>query len=430
MTAKKISELSAKTPVSTDLIPVADPTTGIAGKSTNSQFYNATIRSLSVAYTGNAPPDFTGIISPACAVQAGSSLSFSDGVTIESLNYAIYAYKSPTTLTFSNLSNARVAMTFSSNNGWTLLTALSFPALTAIGNNLSISVNSLTSLSAPILSYIGGTLTVSASGGSGPPLTTLSLPSLFYIGNAFISNFLTSLTTLSLPSLVYINGNFTLNGNSLSPLATLSFPALSYIGGTFAPTMNPSVTTISMPALTHIFSSFSPSNMPLVTTFSFPALEFVGGTMNFNAMAALTTVTFPALKSVGVAFDRTLFAQGAIRPLTMASLTSLTFPVIEMIGSNAGNSIDIFSAMAALSTFTLGSTLRRVEANVIMTSCALTQASVDGLLVSLAALNGTGLTTTYSSKTVTITGTSATPSATGLAAKATLVSRGCTVTHN
>jgi hypothetical protein len=85
---------------------------------------------------------------------------------------------------------------------------------------------------------------------------------------------------------------------------------------------------------------------------------------------------------------------------------------------------------AALSTFTLGSTLRLVNANVIMTSCALTQASVDGLLVRLAALDGTGLTTAYSSKTVTITGTSATPSATGLAAKSTLVARGCTVTNN
>jgi hypothetical protein len=65
-----------------------------------------------------------------------------------------------------------------------------------------------------------------------------------------------------------------------------------------------------------------------------------------------------------------------------------------------------------------------------MTSCALNQASVDDLLVRLAALDGTGLTTAYSSKTVTILGTSAAPSATGLAAKATLAARGCTVTHN
>ena len=37
MTAKKISELTAKIPVTTDVLPVADPSTGIAGKSTTNQ---------------------------------------------------------------------------------------------------------------------------------------------------------------------------------------------------------------------------------------------------------------------------------------------------------------------------------------------------------------------------------------------------------
>lgn len=41
MASKKISELSAKTPVSTDVIPVADPSTGIAGKSTTNQIIAA-----------------------------------------------------------------------------------------------------------------------------------------------------------------------------------------------------------------------------------------------------------------------------------------------------------------------------------------------------------------------------------------------------
>ena len=41
MASKKISELSAKTPVSTDVLPVADPSTGIAGKSTTNQIIAA-----------------------------------------------------------------------------------------------------------------------------------------------------------------------------------------------------------------------------------------------------------------------------------------------------------------------------------------------------------------------------------------------------
>ena len=41
MTAKKISELTAKIPVTTDVLPVADPSTGIAGKSTTNQIIAA-----------------------------------------------------------------------------------------------------------------------------------------------------------------------------------------------------------------------------------------------------------------------------------------------------------------------------------------------------------------------------------------------------
>jgi hypothetical protein len=66
-----------------------------------------------------------------------------------------------------------------------------------------------------------------------------------------------------------------------------------------------------------------------------------------------------------------------------------------------------------------------------MSGMKLDQASVDGILVRLAALDGTNGTTAYSSKTILLNGgTSATPSATGIAAKATLVARGCTVTTN
>jgi hypothetical protein len=65
-----------------------------------------------------------------------------------------------------------------------------------------------------------------------------------------------------------------------------------------------------------------------------------------------------------------------------------------------------------------------------MTSCALNQTSVDNILVQLAKLDGTNGTTLLSNRTITITGTSSAPSATGNAAKATLVARGCTVTTN
>jgi len=66
-----------------------------------------------------------------------------------------------------------------------------------------------------------------------------------------------------------------------------------------------------------------------------------------------------------------------------------------------------------------------------MTGMKLDQASVDGILVSLAALDGTNGTTAYSSKTINLSGgTSSAPSATGLAARTVLLARSCTVTTN
>jgi len=67
---------------------------------------------------------------------------------------------------------------------------------------------------------------------------------------------------------------------------------------------------------------------------------------------------------------------------------------------------------------------------VALTGVAFDQTSVDNLLVALAALDGTNGTILYENHTVTITGTSSAPSATGLAAKTTLQNRGCTVTTN
>jgi hypothetical protein len=115
---------------------------------------------------------------------------------------------------------------------------------------------------------------------------------------------------------------------------------------------------------------------------------------------------------------------------TKASLTSIQLPVIEYCPA-----ITFPTTSASLSTFTFGNSLKfygssNTAGNFVTTSNSLDQTSVDNILVSLAALDGTNGTTAFSNRTVTITGTSATPSATGLAAKATLVSRGCTVTTN
>ena len=110
----------------------------------------------------------------------------------------------------------------------------------------------------------------------------------------------------------------------------------------------------------------------------------------------------------------------------MPALTSVSVPALEFIG----NGVLLTSNTAKLTTFQRPATLKQVNGNVNITSAALHQTSVDSILVRLAALDGTNGTVAFSNRTVTITGTSAAPSNAGLAAKATLVARGCTVTHN
>lgn len=382
-----INALTAKTPVPTDLIPVADPTTGIAGKSTIQQSYNANIQSVSISYTGTAPPPFGSLVAPTCGVQVSAGLTIQNGgVTTEAI---IFSNGSSTTLTSSNLAVVRGNLTMST---WPSLTSLSFPILTGTLGNFNPTIMNL--------------------------LTTLSIPSLTYVGGAFQTTQMATLTTLSTPELSYCASSY--GPNNMAALTTLSIPNLSYSGGFSPSTMN-SLTTLSAPALTIVAGSFGPNSMSLLTTLSIPVLASVTGSFDLNNLPSLVTISAPVLTSIGA----------RITLSGMAALTTVTLPVIETIGQGSFISINITSgSTAALSTFTLGSTLKRVEGHTTMTSCALTQASVDDILVRLAALDGTGGTTAYSTKTVTLTGTSATPSATGLAAKSTLVARGCTVTNN
>ena len=246
-------------------------------------------------------------------------------------------------------------------------------------------------------------------------LTSLSLPALTGVGGTFNPNTMIALTSLSLPALTTVGGNF--NPSTMAALTSLSFPALTTVGGTFNPHTMAALTSLSFPALTTVGGTFNPNTMAALTSLIVPALEFVGSNFNPSTMAALTSLSFPALTTVG----------GTFNPNTMAALTSLSLPVIEVLG----NGISTTSQTAALTTMEIGASLKLCGGNVTITSAALNQTSVDNLLVRLAALDGTNGTMLFGTgKTVTITGTSATPSAAGLAAKAILVARGCSVTHN
>lgn len=239
------------------------------------------------------------------------------------------------------------------------------------------------------------------------PVTAINMGGIQSLNNA-LAGTLSTLTSLVANSLIQFSSDFSITAASLT---TLTMPLLAYIGGVLNTVMN-TLTTFSLPSLISINANFGATSTG-TTTLSMPLLSYVGGALAVN-FGAVTTVNLSGLQYVGVNIA-----------FTAAALTSLSFPALVSVGTT------IVATAANLVNFSMGSTLKSVGGNFTLTGAKLNQASVDGILVSLAALDGTAGTTAYSSKTVNVSGgTNATPSATGLAAKATLVGRGCTVTNN
>lgn len=152
------------------------------------------------------------------------------------------------------------------------------------------------------------------------------------------------------------------------------------------------------------------------TDIEFTNLTDAGEVFIFT-MPSVESVSFPELTDVE--------APG-LSMYTMAALTTVLLPALVNC-----DTIDFTDGTPNLATLTLGSgVLRNVTGNVLLTSCALDQTSVNNLLIALAALDGTGGTTLYAGHTVAITGTSAAPTGAGATAKAILISAGNGVTTN
>lgn len=296
------------------------------------------------------------------------------------------------------------------------LTSLSFPNLAGVAGNFApTTMNALTTLDLPNLAVLGGNFSPTTMNA----LTTLTLPNLRGLGGSFRPFTMPALTTLSVPKLVYCNE---FSPGIMNALTTLDAPNLKVVGiggSSFAPAQMASLTTLSFPSLEVCRGNFGPAVFPLLTTFDFPVLKYVLGLYSFQTCQLLATMSLPSLQSVGGVFQLT----------SLPSLTTLDISAMVKFASN----ISIVAGTEALTTVTMPpvGVLKAVGGNWVITSATLSQQSVDDILVVLAALDGTAGTTAYSNLTVTLKGTySSPPSATGLAAKATLQARGCTVTHN
>ena len=476
MSNKTIAQLTAKTPLYNDLVPVADPITGVAGKAGLLETVMGEIidppftfspepNPLYFCYRGNFTNRFVYQPRGKFALKPVNEYFVNEGGSQFAISASIQEPENNvTSLTIHGKSSTIQGLNGGSSfTGYHNIVSFSAPNLES-GTFQLQNFYSLSSISCPELAIgffdfsnlnnFAGTLSFPKlkTGGfllSGPSkITTLNLPELVNgiydlkvnAGNAASIPFISSINA---PKMKCINK---IDLSLLPLLTTVSFPELEFINPDNNNNFNTQyATTINLPKLKFTGNIFNQSNttMPL-TNFDINSLVWaMNGLFGFS-----TNITFPNLTTINApefvynsminkntsgldAFTYSMWNNVSLVNIASApSLTTVNFPKLRFSGGSP--TINIASA-PALTTFTINQTPSFIGGNFVITNAALNQASVDGILTALAYLNGTVNSpyAAYSNKTVNLSGgTSATPSATGLAAKATLVARGCTVTHN
>lgn len=202
----------------------------------------------------------------------------------------------------------------------------------------------------------------------------------------------TKLTSLEFPDLASAENGFSIT--SATTMDSLSLPLLDYVGG-------PGLIAASLTALTSL---------------SAPSLKKVNA-FELTGADALTSLTLPGLSQV-------------VNDFTISSLPILTSVSLPSIVSLTSVSV---GASPSLQNFTIGSTIKSIGAGgITISGAALTQSCVDDILAKLVSLDGTNGTTLFAApRTVDLSlGTSAGPSAAGLANIVILEARGVVVTCN
>lgn len=346
---------------------------------------------LSIAVTGTPAVPFRlmRVMTPVIDKMDGTQFSPASGFAAESLNYAEGATTGQSTMTSLALTNLNCLTSGMNVTGSTVLATLAFPALVLLGSGTYqiTSLPALTSLNLSAVQFALGPITLSTM----TVLASFNLTNLEYASGITISS-VQSLTSFTAPALVTCVGPLTLTDTALSSISLPVLTAVQQGAFTVGGASNPSLISISAPNLVN-----------------------VDGNVDLSAISNLTSMN---LNKLALAGD--ILLEGA------SPLTTLSLPALIRCGSI------LLSSMASLTTFSMGATLKRVSGNVSVSGCALNQASVDGVLARLAALDGTNGTTAFSGpQSVALNaGTSSTPSSAGLTSKATLQARGVKVIHN
>jgi hypothetical protein len=301
--------------------------------------------------------------------------------------------------------------------GGVSLTSVSFPVL-VVCNFIDISGNSLTSVSCPVLSNVLGVGT---------------LESQVFI----LSSTSSSAVNFSFPALTNVVGTLAINSPSIG-LTNLVFPSLTNISGTLYVQCEVALTNLSFPQLTKVGLDLIVTMGPNPSTMSFPLLDTCG--RDISIYRVYGPVEFPKLKivkkiSIISSFTIGNYATLADFPMLDSAnsiliqatqVTSVSFASLKRVSGN----ISIFqnyslSSINMPSLALIGAT-NTATSSISFNNNSLPSTNVNQLLNILV-----NITPQLTHKTIALQqNTSAPPTGQGITDKATLISRGNSVSTN
>ncbi len=257
-------------------------------------------------------------------------------------------------------------------------------------------------------------------------LTAISFPTVTATSFASLNNF-GGLQTVEFPELLTTSA---VNLQSCPALTTVSFPKLTSVGqnglqlGSSVPF---TMTTFSFPALTSCYKLQCFQNylgLTAITSVQFPVLAQLG--LSFQNVSDLTEITLPSVTSTSLfGFSCTLY-NGTLTKVHLVNLETINTYSMSF-NSNYGLSDVQIGTVGVTKTFNGNGNNPMID----FQGCALSQASVDGILALWASLDGTNGTSNVNSGNMYLQGgANSTPSAAGFNSMAILQSRGWYIAYN
>lgn len=277
------------------------------------------------------------------------------------------------------------------------------PQLSTVENYASYGLQGMT-----LFRIVSGVTFAMSFNFDGAVLETVDFGPLKWVNDGSLSS--SALTDFTADELEILADALTFSATALT---ALDFPAL--VRGIIRTNANTSLASLEAPSL--IVGAFQCDSDSALALLDFSSLQTAEANLLLNFTAA-TALNLPAL--VNINFD---FFVNSNPDLAVVSV-----PALE----RCAGAINIIGNPSLVSA-NLGSigTLLEIGGDCYCNDNALDGASVDAILELLASLDGTGGTVLFENKTVELSGgTNAAPGVAGLAAKAILEGRGCTVAVN